>query len=132
MSCDHSITCLFIVIINIIKKSKSKVKFNIKSWRIYKECYRFTLYHIITERPWSFHMLCRKSLTIPSVLTIVWVGTKCTVLDTEFIAVITILNSTNSGSSMTKSTLIVFHYVFEMRRKCSLLMDRCQVGLVLI
>ena len=46
-SCDHSVTCLFIII-NIIKKSKSKVKSNIKSWQIYKEYYHFTLYCIIT------------------------------------------------------------------------------------
>lgn len=47
-----------------------------------------------------------------SIVTVVWIRIKYTLLDIEFITVITMLNPDNSRSSMTKSTLMVFHLVF--------------------
>ena len=76
-------------------------------------------------------MLYRKNLTTSLVLTIVWMGMKCTVLNTESTTIMTASNSMYSGSSTTKSMLIISHYVFGTGRGCSLPIGRCQVSLVI-
>ena len=52
-------------------------------------------------------------------------GIKCTVLDTKSTIIITVSNSVDSESSITKSILIVSYYIFEMGRRYSLPMDKC-------
>jgi len=49
-------------------------------------------------------------------LTIVWIETKQTVLDTKFTIIIT-LNPADLESSIIKFMLIVFYLIFRVRRK---------------
>ena len=75
-------------------------------------------------RPWSFHIWCRNSLTVPSVVIVVWVEIKYALLKTEFTIIITTLYPNNSGSLITKSTLMVFYLVFGIASRDSSLSSK--------
>ena len=61
------------------------------------------------RRLWSFQTQWRKSLAAPSTVTVVCIGMKCTLLETESTTVMTALCLENSGSSTMKLILSVSH-----------------------
>ena len=57
-------------------------------------------------------MLCKNNLIMPSIVIVVWVEMKCTLLETKLTTIITTLYPNNSRSSTMKSILIVSYLVF--------------------
>ena len=70
-------------------------------------------------RPCSFQTKWRKSLAAPSAMTVMCVRTKCTLLETESMTVMTVLCPEDSGSLTTKLMLSVFHHASGTESSCS-------------
>jgi len=75
-------------------------------------------------------MWWRKILAAPSAVTVVCIGTKYTLLETESMTVMTASCLEDSGSLTTKSTLSVSHRVSGMESGWSSLTGECRQGLV--
>lgn len=63
--------------------------------------------------------MCKKSLTEPSTVTVIYIRIKYVLLDTESMTVITMSKPMEFGSSTIKSILIVFHLTLSSKSKYS-------------
>ena len=58
---------------------------------------------------YSFYTLCRNNLATSSIVTIIYIGMKCALLDTKSTTVIIVLQPENLDSFTMKITLRVSH-----------------------
>ena len=72
----------------------------------------------------------KKSLTLPSIVTVVWVGIKWVLLKTESTSIITVSNPTNSESSTIKLTLMVSNLISGTSSRYSSFKDKHWIDLV--
>ena len=76
-------------------------------------------------------MWWRNSLAAPSMVTVVYIGMKCTLFDTKSTTVITALYPDDSGSSTTKFILRVSYYISRIERGWSSFTREYHMGFVL-